>query len=66
MAERFRGEGMWDRFGTTDDEEIAAMCTKHLIEWEKSYKEYGGFNSEVNLEYAKKLAREILKRKEIG
>ena len=32
IFERLRNEGMWDRFGTTVDQEIEAMCMKHILE----------------------------------
>jgi hypothetical protein len=63
IFERLRSEGMWDRFGTTDDQEIEAMCDKHLIEHQRLYLEYGGFHSEVNLVHAQKLAKEIERRR---
>ena len=40
IFERLRNEGMWDRFGTTWQQELEAMCDKHLLETEQLYREH--------------------------
>lgn len=40
IAERIT-EGKWDRFGTTAQQELEAMCERHLIECEKLYRGHG-------------------------
>lgn len=41
IFDRLRNEGMWDRFGTTWQQELEAMCIRHLDESEKLYRGHG-------------------------
>lgn len=58
IAERIT-EGKWDRFGTTAQQELEAMCEKHLIECEKLYRGHGVLEWES---WADKLAAERKRR----
>lgn len=54
-------EGHWDRFGTTEQQELEATCEKHLIENEKFYREHK-YLDDRNL--ADKIASELERRRE--
>lgn len=56
-------EGMWDRFGTTPEQEIEAMCERHLIEIETISRKHSiTFEEDGLITYADKLAAERKRR----
>lgn len=59
IFDRLRSEGMWDRFGTTFEQELEAMCMKHLIECEKFDRKWG---TPEYIALADKYAKEIKRR----
>jgi len=61
MSERFRSEGMWDRFGTTEEQETEALCDKHLAERINNVRNYGVMYYN-RIENAEQLAAEYLIR----
>ena len=60
IFERLRNEGMWDRFGTTFEQELEASCDKHLLEQLNTFTKMATWKGSEYLENEATTAKQLV------